>query len=245
MDSDSESDALLDTNLFLRYMALKPQRKEVKDIWKNREQNGEYYVLFRKLLELEETFFEYMRMSKRTFYFILRKIQPLITKLPTRTPYISPEERLMVTIRFLSTGITFKSLSFTFCMAHNTIAGIVYETCEAIWSKFNEQFIPFPTTSAFVRIENEFSERWNFPNCIGAIDGKHVRMKAPAKSGTKYFNYKKYFSLHLQAVADAKCKFIAIDVGEYGSRSDSGVFNTSTLFDLISFRIKSFRNPSS
>uniref|UniRef100_A0A182W805 DDE Tnp4 domain-containing protein n=1 Tax=Anopheles minimus TaxID=112268 RepID=A0A182W805_9DIPT len=61
----------------------------------------------------------------------------------------------------------------------------------------------------------------------------HVRIKAPAKSGTQYFNYKKYFSVHLQAVADANCKFIVVDVGEYGSRSDSRVFNSSNFYELI------------
>uniref|UniRef100_A0A182R593 DDE Tnp4 domain-containing protein n=1 Tax=Anopheles funestus TaxID=62324 RepID=A0A182R593_ANOFN len=113
-------------------------------------------------------------------------------------------------------------------MAHNTIGGIVYEICEAIWNTMKDEFIPFPTTAA-LRVEKEFFEKWKFPNCIGAVDGKHVRHKAPAKSGTQYYNYKKYFSVHLQAVDDAKCKFITVDVGEYGSRSDSGVFNSSTL----------------
>ncbi|XP_041773730.1 putative nuclease HARBI1 [Anopheles merus] len=135
--------------------------------------------------------------------------------------------------RFLSTGLPFKSLSFIFCIAHYTISTIVYETCEAIWKTLNEKFISFPTTSAFNKVEESFLTNGNFLNCIGAIDGKHVRVKAPSKSGTQYFNYKKCFSLHLQAVADANSKFKAVDVGEYGSCCDSGVFKSSTLFQLI------------
>ncbi|XP_061514113.1 putative nuclease HARBI1 [Anopheles gambiae] len=233
MDSDSDSEVMLSTNFSLRYILLRKRRNKTNDLWKHRKRNGQYYVLFPELLKQEDKFFQYMRMSKKTFYFILRKIEPFIAKLPTHTPYISPEERLMVTLRFLSTGLPFKSLSFTFCIAHNTIGTIVYETCEAIWKTLNEEFIPFPTTSAFNKVEREFLNKWKFPNCIGAIDGKHVRVKAPSKSGTQYFNYKKYFSLHLQAVADANSKFIAVDVGEYGSRCDSGVFKSSTLYQLI------------
>ncbi|KAF0744066.1 protein ALP1-like, partial [Aphis craccivora] len=59
---------------------------------------------------------------------------------------------------------------------------------------------------------------WNFPNCIGSIDGKHVRIKCPAHSGTMFFNYKKFFSVHLQGITDARYKFITIDVGDYGRR---------------------------
>jgi len=30
-----------------------------------------------------------------------------------------------------------------------------------------------PTEDNWRRIVNEFEEKWNFPNCLGAIDGKH------------------------------------------------------------------------
>lgn len=72
-----------------------------------------------------------------------------------------------------------------------------------------------------------FLQKWDFPNCLGAVDGKHIAMKAPNNSGTTYFNYKKTFSINLMAIADASYKFITVDIGQMGSSSDGGVWDHS------------------
>lgn len=75
----------------------------------------------------------------------------------------------------------------------------------------------------WVSTSEGFKSTWNFPNCIGAIDGKHIAIKKPPGSGSYYFNYKKFFSIVLMAVVNANYEFLMADVGVNGRVSNGGV----------------------
>ena len=53
-----------------------------------------------------------------------------------------------------------------------------------------------PTTpEEWRKIAEDFNLKWNFPMCVGAIDGKYVQITPPASSGSYYFNYEiSYFN---------------------------------------------------
>lgn len=85
----------------------------------------------------------------------------------------------------------------------------------------------------WLKISQEFNERTQFPNCIGAIDGKHIRIKKPNKSGSEFFNYKSFFSTVLLAISDSNYNFIYVEVGAYGSSSDSNIFKQSAFSRLL------------
>ena len=74
-----------------------------------------------------------------------------------------------------------------------------------------------------------FEKKWNVPNCVGAIDRKHVQIEAPPGSGSLFFNYKKMFSIVLLAVCNADYQFTLIGIGEAGHQSDGGIFANSNI----------------
>lgn len=118
-------------------------------------------------------------------------------------------------------------------MGKTTISKIVQSCCQILWSELVDDFMPVPTKEKLKECADNYYTRWKFPNCIGAIDGKHCQIKSPGYSGSMYFNYLKYFSIVLQGVADAKKKFLTIEVGGRGKQSDGGIFTASTLFQLL------------
>ena len=104
---------------------------------------------------------------------------------------------------------------------------IVRDTCGAIWECLKQACMSArDKMTGYAQPMN--STRTTFPNCIGAVDGKHIRMTKPNESGSQFFNYKNFFSTVLTAVADADCCFISAEVGAYGSSNDSKVLKNST-----------------
>ena len=72
-----------------------------------------------------------------------------------------------------------------------------------------------PATAAeWKRIAQGYSDKWNFHNCLGALDGKHVAIEKPKHSGSLYYNYKGFNSLVLMALVDANYNFLYVDIGE-------------------------------
>ena len=92
---------------------------------------------------------------------------------------------------------------------------------------FQPMVMSVPDQEQRLNIANGFYTKYNFPLCLGAIDGKHIRIIKTNKSGSLYYNYKGYFSLILLAVIDCDGKSIVVDVGSCGSNNDGGIFQRS------------------
>ncbi|XP_036143374.1 protein ALP1-like [Monomorium pharaonis] len=212
-------------------------KTSARDIWvkpwvARRKDHGHHHNLFLELsLKDPNKFRRCLRMDTNTFEFLVQKVTLLIQRQNTHLrECISPAERLSVTLRHLATGETQQSLSLSFRLGQSTISGIIRDTCSALIRVLQVDYLKFPCSEEEWRVvATDFGERWNFFNCIGALDGKHVLIDPPQKSGSLYYNYKNNYSIVLLALIDAQLRFIYVDVGTNGRISDSGIWNKSTL----------------
>ena len=184
-----------------------------------RQEMGAFHRIVRELAtEDPSSFMEYLRMDEDHFNHLVSLVSPLIKKDDTcMREAISPAERVALTLPFLATGESFHSLAFQFRISRHAISYIVDETCAAITEVIGKEFMQVPQSEEqWLRVREKFYERWNFPNCLGAIDGKHIVMLQPAKSGSHYRNYKGSDSVVLLAIVGPNYKFLYVDVGANG-----------------------------
>ena len=147
-------------------------------------------------------------MSPESFDVLLRHVEPHISKENTRFRESVPATtRLAVTLRYLASGESQQSLSWSFRLGRTTVSKIVRVTCEEIWKVLSSIYLRSPSTEQeWKQTSNDFEEIWNLRHCIGAIYGKHIAIECPKKSGSKYFNYKGFFkalSSLLQSLVNA------------------------------------------
>ena len=102
--------------------------------------------------------------------------------------------------------------------------------CETIWARLKPVCLPEMTKERWEEAAKGFEKYANFPNCTGAIDGKHNRLVQPKGTESMYVNYKSCFSTVSLAVCDANYSFIYVDIGAYGKSSDAAIFTESLLF---------------
>ncbi|KAL2086109.1 hypothetical protein ACEWY4_017168 [Coilia grayii] len=203
------------------------RRWGVRPLNTTRIQDGEFVSLVLPMRQQdEEKHFEYFRMTAETFDHLLDRVVPFIQHPACHRAPVSATERLSATLRYLSTGMSQTALAASYKLGTATVSKIIKEVCLALWAGLEEE-VKCPEGAQWEAIRDGFWEKWNYPNCVGAIDGKHVRIKAPANSGSSFFNYKGYFSFVLMAACDAQYRFTFVDVGAFGKESDAGVFSRS------------------
>nr|CAI5851466.1 unnamed protein product [Callosobruchus analis] len=128
---------------------------------------------------------------------------------------IPVRERFCVALRFFASGESFESLSYLFKFSPQVVSRCIFDMPR--------------TSNEWKKIATEFENKWNFPHCLVAIDGKHILIQSPINSGSEFFNYKHTFSVVMMALVDANYMFTYVDVGCHGRTSDGGEFRNTVL----------------
>ena len=186
-------------------------------------------------------------MDTKSFAELFSWVAPFIQNSSLRRWTATVKERLCVTLRYLCTGDSQITIGTSYRISQTTMGKIISETYQAIWSFLvlnKKGFIKGRTSKKeWLDIATEFESKWNFPHCLGVIDGKHI-IQAPPRSGSTFLNCKKSFSTVLLAVCNANYKFTIVDIDEAGRQSDGGIYNNSKLGMAIDRNLLNIPEPT-
>ena len=124
-------------------------------------------------------------------------------------------------------------LQYLFRISPQAIGNIVKTMSTIIYKTLKNVYLQEPSVHTWKKIEIEYMNYRQISNCLGSIDGKHVRLQKPANKGSLYYNYKHFHSLVLMACVDANYLFTIIDVGACGSANDNAIFRNSAFGKLF------------
>ena len=99
--------------------------------------------------------------------------------------------KLFIFCRYLATGTKLTALHYDYRLGIstiNTIRKILLSLCNALCSTLKNEFFPEPTEEKWREISDAFRKCSRFPNCLGAIDGKHIRVTKFPRSGSLNLN---------------------------------------------------------
>lgn len=120
-------------------------------------------------------------------------------------------------------------LHYAYRIGRSTLSNIVRTVCQQIWDVMSSECMPTPNEDDWRKVAEGSQHRANFPLCLGAVDGKHIRITKPPGSASLYFNYKHFYSIVSLAVVDSNYRFTYIHVGSFGKDSGSTIFKNSSL----------------
>ncbi|XP_068247890.1 uncharacterized protein [Palaemon carinicauda] len=86
--------------------------------------------------------------------------------------------KLAATLRMLATQNSYPSLHYSLRVEPRTICNFISEVCKAIIAVFKNEVLRCPKTEEeWKEVAARFSSRWNYHNCLGAVDRKYIAMK--------------------------------------------------------------------
>ena len=118
---------------------------------------------------------------------------------------------------------------FTVCMIVKEVSCII---AERLWGNFFAKNFPHKIEELNKSMIS-FEEYWQYPCCIGDVDGCHLPIKCPEggqESAKEYHNFKNFYSIVLIAIVDAKQRFMWASSGFPENSHDAIIFQSTKLY---------------
>lgn len=208
-------------------------------------------------LEIKNLF----RLERPSIIYIADLLNDRLSFTSARNCSLTPIQQVCLALRFYASGCHQLSLGTLVHVDQATVSRTCWKVTEAICDVLGHR-ISLPAN--LNTIKDVFYEASGFPNTIGCIDCTHIEIKAPSLYDfpDEYINRKGWHSLNVQAVCDANCIFVDVEIRWPGSVHDSRIFCNSEIgrklfrndlrgmllgdsgYGLYPFLLTPFRNPT-
>ena len=123
-----------------------------------------------------------------------------------------------------------RKVSNSFDLGKATVSQVIHRVTSAISEKLGLKNIVLPKTKEEVEEHvRNFYNRYGFPQCVGAVDGTHIKIKRPVDNPTDYVNRKGDFTLNCQETVGCNYCFIDVLIKWPGSVHNAWMFGNSAL----------------
>ncbi|XP_055308008.1 uncharacterized protein LOC129572115 isoform X2 [Sitodiplosis mosellana] len=163
------------------------RRKNKRRCWvnpylKGRDFRGRYND-FADIKSFPPSFRENFHMTNQHFDDIFNKIeQHLQPARYVRQDIIPPRAKLAMVLEYLACGSLQRHIASNYRVSKQAFGKIVDQVCTSICMEMGNE-MPKLNKEQWLQISNTFNCKWDFPNCVGAIDGKHIAIKCPPNAG--------------------------------------------------------------
>ena len=137
---------------------------------------------------------------------------------------ISAECQIASFLYYISDKARYRKKTNTFSISRGPVSVIIRKVSKAIVEFLGKYYMKLPETVVGVEGPTQkFLEHQGFPQCIGAIDGRHISIRQPNQNYADYINRKGFTFISSQALCDY-CWFLDVVMKWPGSVHDSRIF---------------------
>ncbi|XP_065584662.1 putative nuclease HARBI1 [Artemia franciscana] len=174
-------------------------------------------------------------MTRTTF----KKLEDYVTKHIEMkgqggTEPMTIQETCLITVWYLAKQCYLRELSSLFARSVTAVWQAITRVCNILAFICVKDFIRWPGPSEVgdiaLSFESSVKSGLPVPGIIGAIDGCHIKIKAPESDQISYLNRRMFHSIIIIAVCLPNKLFSYVSVGFPGSAHDSRVLCNSSLW---------------
>ncbi|XP_042299469.1 protein ANTAGONIST OF LIKE HETEROCHROMATIN PROTEIN 1-like [Sceloporus undulatus] len=189
-----------------------------------------HWNVFARTVWSDEMWKRTFRMPRAIFNMLVKELRPHLTRRDTRLRKAVPvEKQIAMAVMYLAHKGSYATVATFFGVGKST----AYRAIIHVFLCMGTHLLRRAVYLGDHRKVMAGFERLGFPQVVGAIDGCHIPIIAPAHEGAQYIKRKQTQSMILQATCDHNGIFLDLFTGFAGSNHDTFLLKESPIYHAL------------